>query len=164
MVLSSSSDLGCHGGQVVREGSPVGGRPVALGPLERVGLAGTTSNVDQALRPDRSAASWVSGSALSMFQIGRCSGRRELSELFDVLGPWRRAACWLLRDRALTMSTTGSSRCAARQWIWRGVCLRVKKFAIRPLSQMREPDREVEVLSGRIAFRDYLANVAWRCR
>jgi len=25
----------------------------------------------------------------------------ELSELFDVLGPWRRAACWLLRDRPL---------------------------------------------------------------
>jgi hypothetical protein len=37
----------------------------------------------------------------------------ELSEPFDVLGPWCRAACWLLHDRALTMSTTGSSGCAA---------------------------------------------------
>jgi hypothetical protein len=56
----------------------------------------------------------------------------ELSELFDVLGPWRRAAYWLLRDRALTLTTTGSSRCAAPSTDWRGVCLRVKKFAIRP--------------------------------
>lgn len=60
------------------------------------------SNVDQALRPDRSAASWVSGSAPSLFQIWSMLSSGELSELFDVLGPWRRAAYWLLRDRALT--------------------------------------------------------------
>jgi len=46
----------------------------------------------------------------------------ELSELFDVLGPWRRAACWLLRDRPLTMSTTGSSRCAAPSMDLASVC------------------------------------------
>ena len=46
----------------------------------------------------------------------------ELSKLFDVLGPWRRAACWLLRDRPLTMSTTGSSRCAAPSMDLASVC------------------------------------------
>ena len=44
------------------------------------------SNVDQALRPDRSAASWVSGSAPSLFQIWSMLSSGELSELFDVLG------------------------------------------------------------------------------
>lgn len=90
------------------------------------------SNVDQALRPDRSAASWVSGSAPSLFQIWSMLSSGELSELFDVLGPWRRAAYWLLRDRALTLTTTGSSRCAAPSTDWRGVCLRVKSSQYDP--------------------------------
>jgi hypothetical protein len=116
------------------------------------------SNVDQVLRPDRSAGSWVSGSAPACSRLVDAE-LGELSELFDVLCPWRRAASWLLRERALTLTTTGSSRCAARSTDWRGVCLRAKS-SHTTLSQMRE----VEVPPGRIAFRNYLANVAWRCR
>ena len=105
---------------------------VALGPLENA----LDSLGDVKCRPGAEAGPQCGelGIGLGAQPVPDRSMLRsgELSELFDVLGPWRRAAYWLLRDRALTLTTTGSSRCAAPSTDWRGVCLRVKSSQYDP--------------------------------